>query len=314
MAVTAWTSLGAVLTCMLLPAPAGVLGTLLIGAVALVGLRASPPAARATGVLAAALLACAGVALAVVRADPSAALDGPGAALLSPALRDPGTWLPVLASAALVLGTAPLAGWTAAGLALAVPGATAAPETVEEAPVSVAPPSPPRTVGLSQVEAELARAAEEVRDLSLALLGIDPPREIRTPGHPQRSEEGGGPRFPGDPGDGAGAGDEAWAMALLDEAVAGSLTGSDSVCDYGPAERLVVLEGVSASALRSGAAQLCVAGADLSGRPVRAAVATFPADGATLGELRERLERDLESCRADGTIVAEPAEPVAVRT
>src|SRR5215467_9966793 len=29
----------------------------------------------------------------------------------------------------------------------------------------------------------------------------DPPREIRTPGHPQRSEEGGAPRFRGGPGD-----------------------------------------------------------------------------------------------------------------
>jgi hypothetical protein len=286
MVALAWTSLGAVLTCALLPAPAGVLGTLLIGAMALVGLRASAPAARAAGVLAAALLASAGVALALVRADPAAALDGPAAALLSPVLRDPGTWLPVLASAALVLGTAPLAGWTAAGLALAMPGVTAEPEPVEEAPASVPPPVPPRAADLPQVEAELARAAEEVRDVSLALLGID----------------------------GAGAGDQGWAMALLDEAVAGSLTGSDSVCDYGPAERLVVLQGVSASALRSGAAQLCVAGADLSGRPVRAAVATFPADGATLDELRARLERDLASCRADGTIVAEPAEPEVVRT
>jgi carbamoyl-phosphate synthase large subunit len=31
----------------------------------------------------------------------------------------------------------------------------------------------------------------------------DPPHEIRTPGHPQRSEEGGAPRFRGDPGEGA---------------------------------------------------------------------------------------------------------------
>jgi hypothetical protein len=30
----------------------------------------------------------------------------------------------------------------------------------------------------------------------------DPPHEIRTPGHPRRSEEGGIPRFRGDPGDG----------------------------------------------------------------------------------------------------------------
>jgi len=31
---------------------------------------------------------------------------------------------------------------------------------------------------------------------------IHPPHEIRTPGHPRRSEEGGTPRFRGDPGRG----------------------------------------------------------------------------------------------------------------
>src|SRR5215472_550762 len=30
---------------------------------------------------------------------------------------------------------------------------------------------------------------------------MDPPHEIRTPGHPPRSVEGGAPRFHGDPGD-----------------------------------------------------------------------------------------------------------------
>ena len=33
--------------------------------------------------------------------------------------------------------------------------------------------------------------------------GASPPYEIRTPGYPQRSEEGGAPRFRGDPGSGA---------------------------------------------------------------------------------------------------------------
>jgi PAS domain S-box-containing protein len=32
--------------------------------------------------------------------------------------------------------------------------------------------------------------------------GVNSPHEIRTPGHPQRSEEGGAPRFRGDPGNG----------------------------------------------------------------------------------------------------------------
>ncbi len=34
----------------------------------------------------------------------------------------------------------------------------------------------------------------------------DPPHEIRTPGHPLRSVEGGAPRFHGDPGEGEGRG------------------------------------------------------------------------------------------------------------
>jgi oligopeptide/dipeptide ABC transporter ATP-binding protein len=37
-----------------------------------------------------------------------------------------------------------------------------------------------------------------------AELSSVPPQEIRTPGYPQRSEEGGAPRFPGDPGVAAG--------------------------------------------------------------------------------------------------------------
>jgi predicted dehydrogenase len=42
------------------------------------------------------------------------------------------------------------------------------------------------------------RSAREGREVSLPL--TSPPQEIRTPGYPQRSEEGGVPRFPGDPG------------------------------------------------------------------------------------------------------------------
>jgi len=282
MAMLAWTSVAAVLTCLLLPAPGGVLGTLLIGAVALVGLRAAAPAARSAGILAAALLAGTGIALAVVRMDPVAALDSPSAVLLSPALRDPGTWLPPLAGAALVLTTALVAGWTAGGLALGRPALAAAPPALEDLPGTSPSRLEPRRIGLSQVEAERARAAVEARELSLALLGIDR------------------------------GGDEGWAMALLDEALAGGLGGSDAVCACGPAERLVVLPGVPPSVLRAGAAQLCVAGADLAGRPVRAAVATFSADGSTLRVLLDRLGRDLAACRAAGAIVGPAPADVAV--
>jgi hypothetical protein len=265
MTTVAWTSFGAALTCAFLPAPGGTLGTLLIGAVCLVGLRGPSWTARAAGALGAALLVCVGVALAIVRADPSAALAGPGAALASPALRDPATWLPSLAGAALVLGTAPLAGWTAAGLA-----AAASPDVRE-------PPSPPaaRAAGPRMVElAELDRAAAGGHELALALVGIDR------------------------------GGDEAFAMALLDEALASGLDASDAVCAYGPAERLAVLSGVAAPVLRAGAIQLCAAGTGIAGRPVRAALATLPADGPALRDALDRLERDLALCRAEGAIVA----------
>lgn len=278
MATLAWTCGGAALTSVVLPPPAGALGALLIGAASLLGLRAPALAAMRVAVLTAAMLACASIALAISREDPGAALDGLAAALRSPALRDPGTWLPALVSAVLVLGAAPLASWAAAGLAASASGAT---RFAAKQPRSGPVPARPRPLVLSQVEAELARSAEELRDLSLALLGVDS----------------------------AGEADPTPAMRLLDEAVASSLTASDSVCEYGPTERLVVLPDVAAPALRAGAAQLCVAGAELVGRPVRAALATFPADGSTFRHLLDRLELDLAACRAQGTTIA----PVAAR-
>jgi acyl-CoA thioesterase-2 len=61
-----------------------------------------------------------------------------------------------------------------------------------EAPDPESLPERPR--GLRPVEIRYAGEPPWAR--------ADPPHEIRTPGHPQRSEEGGAPRFRGDPGDG----------------------------------------------------------------------------------------------------------------
>ena len=46
---------------------------------------------------------------------------------------------------------------------------------------------------------------------------VDPPHEIRTPGHPRRSQEGGTPRFRGDPGDGPRVADVriGWTLNLV---------------------------------------------------------------------------------------------------
>ena len=47
---------------------------------------------------------------------------------------------------------------------------------------------------------EVRARAESVLPEVVSLL-TDPPHEIRTPGYPPRSEEGGAPRFRGDPGE-----------------------------------------------------------------------------------------------------------------
>ncbi len=53
---------------------------------------------------------------------------------------------------------------------------------------------------------EVRRRALTSARLVAAFFGLPPtpPQEIRTPGHPRRSQEGGAPRFPGDPGTGPG--------------------------------------------------------------------------------------------------------------
>jgi hypothetical protein len=86
-------------------------------------------------------------------------------------------------------------------------------------------------------------------------------------------------------------------MRLLDEAMVSSLAPSDVVSEYGPTERLVVLPGVSAAGLRAGATHLCTTAAERAGRPVRAALATFPADGSTTRYLLDRLELGLAEAR-----------------
>ncbi len=228
MTLLAWACLGAALLGTMMPVPEDLLGVLLIGAVALLGLRGPAAAALSLGAPAGAVLAGAGIGLAAFRAG------------------------------------------RATGPAHPDHRAGADPEVSTGEPTTT-----PRAIDLPQVAAELALAAGEVHDVSLALIGVDA----------------------------AGEGDQTGVMRLLDEAVAASLTPSDAVSAYGPTERLVVLPGVSAAALRAGATQLCARAANRAGRPVRVALATFPADGSSLSYLLDRLELGLASCRAAGTVV-----------
>jgi hypothetical protein len=258
-----------------LPEPESVVGVLLVGGVALFGLRVSAPVAWGMGALAAVLFGIDAVAAAIARDEVVADLGGPAVA----AVRDPGTSLPVLLGATLVLGSAPMAAWAASGLSRGAGGSPHPRVEPEEDPLAESAPTLPAPLGTSPAETDTARPIAAVRDVSLALLGVDP----------------------------AGEGDAVRAMRLLDEVVAASLAASDAISEYGPMERLVVLPGVSASVLSAGATQLCLAAAKRVGRPVRAAVATAPGDGSTLRHLLRGLEAGLASCRgADATVLWVP--------
>ncbi|HEY4027546.1 MAG TPA: hypothetical protein VGO86_14050 [Candidatus Dormibacteraeota bacterium] len=263
MVLAGWVGAGSALAVMVFDAPEGTAACLLVGASALLGLRAHPAVAWWAGLLVAALFSGVALLLAVSRADPAARLDGLTGLLFSPALRQPGAWLPGAAGAALVLGSTTLGTWAASGLD--VPAGP--PERPVPGPsVQVAPLVRPRAAGLRCLEGEISRAAAEMRCVSVALLMVD----------------------------GTDQAERGRVMRMLDETVVHSLMPSDAVSEYGPAERLVVLPGVSSPALRAGATQLCIAAAERVGRPVRAALATFPTDGATPRCLLDRLERAID--------------------
>jgi hypothetical protein len=125
---------------------------------------------------------------------------------------------------------------------------------------------------MRRVERALGGAAGPGADVSLALLGLDA--------------------------------SDAAAMSRLDESLAVDLAPSDSVAEYGPLERLVVLRGVSAAELGPGAARLCAVSTGRTGRPVRAALATIPAGRPRPRHLLDRLDLALAICRSAGATVA----------
>jgi hypothetical protein len=125
---------------------------------------------------------------------------------------------------------------------------------------------------MRRVERALGGAAGPGADVSLALLGVDA--------------------------------SDAAAMSRLDESLAVDLAPSDSVAEYGPLERLVVLRGVSAAELGPGAARLCAVSTSRTGRPVRAALATIPAGRPRPRRLLDRLDLALAICRSAGATVA----------
>jgi N6-L-threonylcarbamoyladenine synthase len=82
-------------------------------------------------------------------------------------------------------------------------------------------------------------------------LGGPPPHEIRTPGYPRRSEEGGAPRFRGDPGlESLDAGARADLAAAFERSVVEALLQKlDRALDEWPAPDVVICGGVAANTL-----------------------------------------------------------------
>ncbi|TMC08576.1 MAG: hypothetical protein E6J41_13175 [Chloroflexi bacterium] len=136
-----------------------------------------------------------------------------------------------------------------------------------------------RDAGGRRAEWELARAAEYGREVALALVGVD---------------------FPAQDAD---AHLEHALMRRLDDVILRCVTRFDVLSEYGRHERLLVLPEESAARLASGAAEICELATRAVGRPVRMALAGFPAQGPTLRALLTELEIDLAECRAHGASV-----------
>ena len=275
MALVAWLSLSTAVACTIYPSSVGAIFALLAGVTVLLTARAR----LAAGVIAAfglaMLFAALTVTLEVVRVHPGSALAEPRVLLTSIALRDPGRWLLSGIGGLMVLATLVPAVWMSEALS----GTPVFDMTVRRKPANTEKRVRVvgRPAGRRRMEIELARASRDLRDVSFALMGVD----------------------------GVGQTAAAHVMQRLDELVLASLTPSDTLSEYGLSERLVVLPGVSAAALVTGVGHLCAAAEQRLGRGVRAAVATFPHDGSTVGYLLDDLEQSLAACRnRDATLGA----------
>jgi hypothetical protein len=267
---------------LVLPLPLAGLFCLMLTATASLSLRGP-----ALGSLLAALAATLALALMrlmglVLEADPESFLGGSGLAGLdrllgSPALRYPGVWAATLETAALLLAPSLLAIWTSPVLARPAPRELAPSRLVKTKGHPLA-----AEAGLELAGWELQRAARYRRRVTLALIGIDGAQEAaHTRAAPLSS----------------------W-MAQLDQLLLRDLSRFETVAEHRLDDRLLVLPEVWADSYAAEAGRLCQLASQRIGRPVRAALASFPIDGSTVEELLGSLETALEACRAGGTEVS----------
>jgi hypothetical protein len=278
-ALAAWTAGATALATALYPALAAALFAFLAGLVMVVTLRTSLRRGLTAGAAAAVPFGFADRALNALAGDAGVAYDGTVYLLLG---------------VALLLGSAVVADAAAAAIGR-LPAEGTLPSDDAAWQGTDCPVLCERDPGLRQAEWELARAVEYRREVALALIGIDAP-----------------------PGD-VPAEARLELMRRLDELVLASVTRFDLVCEYGPHERLMVVPEESAASIGEGASQLCATATERLGHPVRMAMASFPAHGATVRALLTELEIDLATCRMHGLVAQvcgvqnqPPPEPLVV--
>jgi hypothetical protein len=255
------------------PASAALLLPVLGALVAMVSLRLPPRPALAICLLVAVSFLPARLGLSLMTSDPAAAVVGFPALLGSASLLEPGAWASGVLGSSVLLGTSLLGLWCSRALSSPLAAAAEAGSGLTAGHGEV--------IGAARVEWILAEARRGRRLVTLGLVGVDAPAEYEI-----------------EPAEPAERAERADIMAQLDEMLTGTVTGDQSVSEYGPWERLLVLPDVWAEDFRDPAQNLVRTARQRIRRQVRVALITFPLDGAGDAEPLEYLERALEVCRA----------------
>ena len=171
-------------------------------------------------------------------------------------------WAGLAAGSALLLGSTLLALGTSRALARTAAGAGGRRDRrgVESAGSVLS-----SEAGLKRAAWELARAAHYRRQVTLCLLGLD-----------------------------AGGMEHATPMRRVDRFLLRQLSGFEVVAEHGATRRLLVLPEVWADGFGEEAQRLCRLAGQRAGRPVRAAMVTFPFHGTRIEDLLNELDVALE--------------------
>jgi hypothetical protein len=171
-------------------------------------------------------------------------------------------WAGLAAGSALLLGSTLLALGTSHALARTAAGAGGRRDRrgVESAGSVLS-----SEAGLKRAAWELARAAHYRRQVTLCLFGLD-----------------------------AGGMEHATPMRRVDRFLLRQLSGFEVVAEHGATRRLLVLPEVWADGFGEEAQRLCRLAGQRAGRPVRAAMVTFPFHGTRIEDLLNELEVALE--------------------